>query len=104
MDHDGDKGDDRSEGYDRSGYLRAAFMGNALKAAIAVIAAGAAAASIPYWGGADFPLASLIIYVAGMVFVAMPLCMYYESLLKSHQERVAQARRVQRAGFHNALS
>jgi hypothetical protein len=111
MDHDGDKGDDRSEdsdpereGCDRTGYLRAAFMGNALKAVIAVIAAGAAAASIPYWGSADFPLASLIIYVAGMVFVAMPLCMYYELLLKSHEERVAQARRVPGAGFRNAVS
>jgi hypothetical protein len=104
MDQNGDKGDDRSEGYDRTGYLRAAFMGNALKAVIAVIAAGAAAASVPYWGSADFPLASLIIYVAGMVFVAMPLCMYYESLLKSHEERVAQARRAGGAGLRDAMS
>ena len=36
-------------------------------------------------------LTSLIIYVAGMVFVAMPLCMYYEVLLKVHEERVASA-------------
>lgn len=85
MDHDGDKGDDRA------GHLRAAFMGRALKAVIAIIAIGAAAASIPYWGSADFPVMSLIIYVAGMVFVAMPLCMYYELLLKAHEERMASA-------------
>ncbi|RST56044.1 hypothetical protein [Variovorax sp. MHTC-1] len=98
MDHDGDKGDDRSEdsspereGHDRPGYQRAAFMGRALKAVIAIIAVGAAAASIPYWGSADFPVTSLIVYVAGMVFVAMPLCMYYEVLLKVHEERVASA-------------
>jgi hypothetical protein len=98
MDHDGDKGGDRSEdsspereGLDRPGYQRAAFTGRALKAVIAIIAIGAAAASIPYWGSADFPVTSLIIYVAGMVFVAMPLCMYYEVLLKVHEERVASA-------------
>jgi hypothetical protein len=102
MDRDGDKGDDRSEdssrereGFDRPGYLRAACMGRALKTVIAIIAIGAAAASIPYWGSADFPVTSLIIYVAGMVFVAMPLCVYYESLLKVHEERVAHARLLQ---------
>lgn len=93
MDHDGDKGDDRP------GHLRAAFTGRALKAVIAIIAIGAAAASIPYWGSADFPVMSLIIYVAGMVFVAMPLCMYHELLLKAHEERVADARLLQGAGL-----
>lgn len=36
----------------------------------------------------------LIVYVAGMVFVAMPLCLYYESLLQSHEERVERARHM----------
>ena len=97
MDNDGDKGEselDRQQ-YDPLGYLRTTFLRNALKGVSAVIAAGAAVASIPYWGGADFPVTSLIIYVAGMGFVTMPLCLYYESLLKSHQERVAHARQVQ---------
>jgi hypothetical protein len=99
MAHDGDKGDHGSEDssperevIDRPGYLRAAIMGYALKAAIAVIAIGAALASIPYWGGAEFPVTSLVIYVAGMVFIAMPLCVYCESLQKMHEERVAHAR------------
>jgi hypothetical protein len=61
-------------------------MRYALEGVIAIIALGAALASIPYWGGADFPVTSLVIYVAGMVFVAMPLCLYYESLLQSQQE------------------
>ncbi|MCR8957118.1 hypothetical protein M0765_005000 [Variovorax sp. S2] len=67
-------------------------MRNALRCVIAAIAAGAAVASIPYWGGDDFPLMGLIVYVAGMVFIAMPLCLYYESLLQSHEERVEHAR------------
>lgn len=91
MDHDGDKGD-KGEDPQRdcasdapSGDRWTTVMGWALKTVIALIATGAAAASIPYWERADFPLTSLIIYVAGMVFVAMPLCLYYESLLKAHE-------------------
>ena len=95
MHDDGDKGEcsrlDRQK-YDPPGYSRTTFLHNALRCVIAAIAAGAAAASVPYWGGDDFPLVGLIVYVAGMVFIAMPLCLYYESLLQSHQERVEHAR------------
>ena len=98
MDDDGDKGDrigssrlDR-EKYGPPGDLRTTFVRNALRGVTAVIAIGAAAAAIPSWGSADFPVARLIIYVAGMGFVTMPLCLYYEALLKSHEERVAHAR------------
>ncbi|MBT2322271.1 hypothetical protein J7E62_07930 [Variovorax paradoxus] len=104
MDDDGDKGDDRSEdsslerdGYDHPGYLRTNLLRHALQLVIAVIAVGAAAASIPYWGSSDFPVMGLVIYVAGMVFVAMPLCMYYESLLEAHRGRVAEAKLLQGA-------
>jgi membrane-bound acyltransferase YfiQ involved in biofilm formation len=97
MHDDGDKGEcsmlDRQK-YDPPGYSRTTFLRHALLCVMAVIAAGAVLASIPYWGGGDFPLMSLIIYVAGMVFVAMPLCLYYEARLQSHQERVAHARHM----------
>jgi len=89
MDQDkGDKGEDpRDCARDvLSGDRWTTFMGWALKTVIALIAIGAAAASIPYWERADFPVTSLIIYVAGMVFIAMPLCLYYESLLKAHED------------------
>jgi len=108
MDHDGDTGDGSEDSnldrdrYDHAGYLRTNFMRHALNVVIAVIAIGAAVASIPNWGSADFPVTSLIIYVAGMVFIAMPLCLYYESLLKSHRERVAHARQLQGSALHHA--
>ena len=97
MDDDGDKGECSpvdGQKYDPPGYSRTTFLRNALQCVIAVIATGALAASIPYWGSDDFPLMSLIIYVAGMVFIAMPLCLYYESLLQSHRERVERARHM----------
>lgn len=75
MKKDGDKG-----------AARIAFMRSALRIVIAIIAGIAAVASIPYWGGAHFPVTSLVIYVAGMVFVTMPLCLYYESLLESRNK------------------
>jgi len=95
MNEHGDKGgrsdtapQDRSAGDAPPGdETRIAWMRGALRAAIALVAAIAAAASIPYWGGDDFPIASLVIYVAGMVFVAMPLCLYYESLLQARERR-----------------
>ncbi len=97
MHDDGDKGEcsmlDRQK-YDPPGYSRTTFLRHALQCVIAVIAAGALFASIPYWGGDDFPLMGLIVYVAGMVFVAMPLCMYYEALLQAHQARVERARHM----------
>lgn len=61
---------------------RAAFYGRALKAVIALIALIAMAAAVPALSRADFPLASLLIYAIGMGFVAMPLCLYHEWLLK----------------------
>src|SRR4051812_22697094 len=78
MDDDGDKGEDPQDRakYDPSGYLRTTFMSKVLKSVIALIAIGAAGASFPHWESADFPVTSLIVYVAGMVFVAMPLCVY----------------------------
>ena len=92
MDHDGDKGD---TGADPQVACRSdrwtTFMGWALKTVIALIALGAAVASIPYWERADFPVTSLVIYVAGMVFIAMPLCLYYEALLKAHRDETARA-------------
>jgi hypothetical protein len=87
MDKVGDKGD-LDDGFARADARErwTACMRYALEGVIGIIALGAALASIPYWGGADFPLTSLVIYVAGMVFIAMPLCLYYESLLQSQQE------------------
>ena len=61
---------------------RAALCGRALKVVIALIALVAVAASVPALWRADFPLASLLIYTIGMGFVAMPLCLYHELLLK----------------------
>ena len=61
---------------------RAASCGRALKVVIALIALVAAGASVPALSRADFPLASLLIYAIGMGFIAMPLCLYYELLLK----------------------
>jgi hypothetical protein len=61
---------------------RAVYCGRALKVVIALIAVAAVAASVPALARADFPLTSLLIYTIGMGFVAMPLCLYYEVLLK----------------------
>ncbi|RZL86193.1 MAG: hypothetical protein EOP82_30880 [Variovorax sp.] len=113
MDDGGDKSDRNGKGesspqerttYDPAGYSRTTWMHHVLWAAIAVITLGALAASIPSWGSTDFPVASLIIYVAGMVFVTMPLCLCYESMLKAHEARVAQARQFRGTGFQNAMS
>jgi hypothetical protein len=95
MDDNGDKCEDPQQDcqrYDPRGYQQTTWMRHLLTAVIAVIALGAAAASIPHWGGAGFPVTSLVIYVAGMVFVAMPLCLLYEALLKSHHDHVAHAK------------
>ena len=90
MDKVGDKGD-LGDGFARADARErwTACMRYALEGVIAIIALGAAFASIPYWGGADFPVTSLVIYVAGMVFIAMPLCLYYESLLQSQRQSLA---------------
>ena len=82
-----DNGDKRAtmraeEERDESLGARAAFCGRVLKAVIALIAVAAVAASVPALARADFPLASLLIYSIGMGFIAMPLCLYYELLLK----------------------
>ncbi|KAF1069170.1 hypothetical protein [Variovorax sp.] len=71
---------------------RIAWLRGAFRATIAIVAVIAAAASVPHWGGDSFPITSLVIYVAGMVFVAMPLGLYYESLLQAHERRRAQCR------------
>ncbi|MBS0450485.1 MAG: hypothetical protein JSS14_04175 [Proteobacteria bacterium] len=65
-----------------SSAARVAFYGRALKVVIALIALAAVAASVPALSRADFPLASLLIYTIGMGFIAMPLCLYHELLLK----------------------
>jgi len=70
------------EELDGSLAARAAFCGRALKVVIALVALIALAASVPALSRADFPLASLLIYALGMGFIAMPLCLYHELLLK----------------------
>lgn len=85
--------------YDPPGYLRVRLLRHALTTVMALIGLGALAVSVPYWDGSGFPVPSLVVYVAGMVFVTMPLCMYYESLLLSHRQRTAQAKRQRGAGF-----
>ncbi len=95
MDDNGDKFEETPrdcQRYDPRGYQQTTWMRHVLTAVIAVIALGAAAASIPHWDGASFPVTSLVIYVAGMVFVAMPLCLLYEALLKTHHAHVAHAK------------
>jgi hypothetical protein len=92
MKNDGDKGGhspvhDPQTPDDAPASQRIALVRSALHAVIAVIALLAIGTSIPHWGGDEFPVMSLVIYVAGMVFIAMPLCLCYEALLKSQQER-----------------
>jgi len=70
---------------------RTAFCGRALKAVIALIAVAAVAASVPALARADFPLASLLIYSIGMGFIAMPLVLYYELLLKRRAQGMGGA-------------
>jgi len=93
MKNDGDKGG-HSPVHDRQTHdapipSRIALVRSALHVVIAAVALLAFATSIPHWGGDNFPVLSLVIYVAGMVFIAMPLCLCYEALLKSQQERAA---------------
>ncbi|GAA4359144.1 hypothetical protein GCM10023165_54890 [Variovorax defluvii] len=95
MDDHADKCEDSQQDcrrYDPRGYRQTTWTRHVLTAVIAIIALGAAAASIPYWDGPTFPVTSLVIYVAGMVFVAMPLCLLYEALLKSHHAHVERAK------------
>ena len=61
---------------------RIALCKRALRAVIMLIAALAVLAAVPALSRADFPLASLLIFTIGMGFVAMPLCLYYEFLIK----------------------
>jgi hypothetical protein len=88
MNNDRDKGN-LSPAPDPASSPRITLVRSALHAVIAVIALLAIGTSIPHWGGDEFPVMSLVIYVAGMVFIAMPLCLGYEALLKSQQERTA---------------
>lgn len=90
--------------YDPPGYLRVRLLRHALTAVMALIGLGALAVSVPYWDGSGFPVPSLVVYVAGMVFVTMPLCMYYESRLLSHQQRTALAKRQQHAGIDESAA
>jgi hypothetical protein len=97
MKNDGDKGG-HSPVHDRQMHdaptsSRIALVRSALHVVIAVVALLAIATSIPHWGGENFPVLSLVIYVAGMVFIAMPLCLCYEALLKSYAEQ-QQTRRT----------
>ncbi|KQW55890.1 hypothetical protein [Variovorax sp. Root411] len=93
MNNDGDKGDHspvhERQTHDAPASPRITFVRSVLHTVIAVIALLAIATSIPHWGGDNFPVLSLVIYVAGMVFIAMPLCLFYEALLKSQAERTA---------------
>ena len=61
---------------------RTALCGRALKVVIALIVLAAVAASVPALARADFPLMSLLIYSIGMGFIAIPLLLYHEWLLK----------------------
>jgi uncharacterized membrane protein YhhN len=88
MNNDRDKGN-LSPAPDPASSPRITLVRSALHAVIAVIALVALTTSIPHWGSDNFPVLSLVIYVAGMVFIAMPLCLGYEALLKSQQERTA---------------
>lgn len=76
---------------DPGGYVRTTGLGYTMLLVIAAIVAAAAAASYPSWDGSGFPVASLVIYVAGMVFVAMPLCVLYELSLQAHTARLQDA-------------
>ena len=93
MKNDGDKGGHSpvhdGQMHDAPTSSRIALVRGALHVVIAVVALLAIATSIPHWGGDNFPVLSLVIYVAGMVFIAMPLCLCYEALLKSQQEHNA---------------
>ena len=93
MKNDGDKGGHSpvhdGQMHDAPTSSRIALVRSALHVVIAVVALLAIATSIPHWGGDNFPVLSLVIYVAGMVFIAMPLCLCYEALLKSQQEHNA---------------
>lgn len=84
MQNNGDKRATRraNEERDDSRGTRAAWCGRVLKAVIALIAVAAAVACVPALARADFPLAGLLIFCIGMGFIAMPLCLYYEVLLK----------------------
>ena len=90
MNRDGDKGDhspaSQTRTSDPPASSRIAQVRSALQAVIAVVALLAIGTAIPHWGSDNFPVLSLVIYVAGMVFVAMPLCVCYETLLKSRAE------------------
>lgn len=97
MDHVGDETEPANvrldaRSCDPQGYQRTTRMRRALQCVVALIVLGAAFASFPYWEGADFPLMSLLVYVIGMGFVTMPLCMYYEWLCQAHARRVEQVR------------
>lgn len=101
MKNDGDKGDHRPvhgrQTHDAPASPRIALVRSALHAVIAVIALLALGTSIPHWGGEHFPVLSLVIYVAGMVFIAMPLCLFYEALLKSSAEQRSQHQQQMRS-------
>jgi hypothetical protein len=92
------------ETYDPLGYRRTTLMRGVLWVVGALVAAAALAASLPYWGGADFPVASVVIYVAGMVFITMPLCMLHEWLLQAHEQKIARAKQSQGPVFGSAMS
>ena len=77
------------ERFDPLGYRRTHWIRWALRVVILLVAGAALAAAYPCLRSADFPVASLIIYSAGMVFISMPLCLLYESALKVHELTVA---------------
>ena len=72
------------------GQIYVPFVNWVLFTAVILLVAGAAlVAAYPCLSNADFPVASLVIYSAGMVFISMPLCLLYESALKVHELTVA---------------
>jgi len=80
-----------SEKFDPRGVRQTTLVGFALNGVMVVITIAALLACIPYWGGSDFPMMGLLIFVIGMAFVTMPMCLWYEWLLKRYGQNVERA-------------
>ncbi|MDM0076010.1 hypothetical protein QTH90_16515 [Variovorax sp. J2P1-59] len=74
---------------DPQGFRRTTRLREILRVVTLLVAGVALVASIPCLSNASFPVTSLIIYTAGMVFITMPLCLIYESSLQVHELTVA---------------
>ncbi|MDM0105399.1 hypothetical protein QTH97_10680 [Variovorax sp. J22R24] len=78
------------ERFDPQGYRRTTWLREILRVVTLLVAGVALVASFPCLSSASFPVTSLVIYSAGMVFITMPLCLVYESSLQIHELTVAQ--------------